>query len=255
MKWIKASEIDKLRNSLYDQLPTGEVHAFEYVKLISSHIKALDKLVEESPDAVSTTHEKAMQDDFGVPNHVKIDGQPVGDKEAILSSLGGHDATHIGHEVYFKSKVLAAMDEYAASRKTDFQIAWELSQTKDKPFFIDTFRKLLRLYDKEEISLSKFVEELNIAAYKWHESYAASQGKDREVQGVTDSPNIHISANDSEDKNVATEMVFHKMADGTLFCEVYPHDDKRKYYDHDQFTFDAAAKQNLIDFLNSKTTY
>lgn len=51
--------------------------------------------------------------------------------------------------------------------KTDFQIAWELSQTTEKPFFIDTFRKLLGQYDNEDISLSKFVEELNVAAYKW----------------------------------------------------------------------------------------
>ena len=58
-----------------------------------------------------------------------------------------------------------------SDQKTDFQIAWELSQTKDKPFFVDTIKKLLNAYDGEEISFSKFVEELNIAAYKWQQSH------------------------------------------------------------------------------------
>jgi hypothetical protein len=49
----------------------------------------------------------------------------------------------------------------------DLKIAWELANTTDKPFFVDTVRKLIRQYDKEEISLSKFVEVLNITAYKW----------------------------------------------------------------------------------------
>jgi hypothetical protein len=54
-----------------------------------------------------------------------------------------------------------------SEQKTDFQIAWELSQTKDKPFFVDTIKKLLNAYDGEEISFSKFVEELNVSAWKW----------------------------------------------------------------------------------------
>jgi len=53
-----------------------------------------------------------------------------------------------------------------SEQKTDFQIAWELSQTKDKPFFVDTIKKLLNAYDGEEISFSKFVEELNVSAWK-----------------------------------------------------------------------------------------
>lgn len=55
--------------------------------------------------------------------------------------------------------------------ETDSQIAWKLSLSRDKPFFIDTFRALLNQYDKEEISLSKLVEELNVAAYKWAITY------------------------------------------------------------------------------------
>ncbi len=57
-----------------------------------------------------------------------------------------------------------------SEQKNDFQIAWELSQTKDKPFFVDAIKKLLNAYDGEEISFSKFVEELNVAAYKWRDS-------------------------------------------------------------------------------------
>jgi len=58
--------------------------------------------------------------------------------------------------------------------KTDFQIAWELSQTNDKPFFIDIVRALIRSYDDEEISLSKLVEELNTMSVKWHNSQSPS---------------------------------------------------------------------------------
>lgn len=63
--------------------------------------------------------------------------------------------------------------------KTDFQIAWELSMSKEKPFFVDTFRTLLNKYDKEEISLSKFVEELNVSSVKW--AAIVSAGKDIEI--------------------------------------------------------------------------
>ena len=44
-----------------------------------------------------------------------------------------------------------------------------LSST-NKPHFVDTFRKLLNAFDKEEISMSKFVEELNIQAFDWFKS-------------------------------------------------------------------------------------
>ena len=55
------------------------------------------------------------------------------------------------------------------SGKTDYEIALELSQTTNKPFFIDTIRKLIAEYDNENISLSKLVEELNTSAYKWQQ--------------------------------------------------------------------------------------
>jgi NTP pyrophosphatase (non-canonical NTP hydrolase) len=57
-----------------------------------------------------------------------------------------------------------------APPQSDFQIAWQLSQTTEKPFFIDSFRQLIDRYELEEISLSKIVEVLNVAAFKWREN-------------------------------------------------------------------------------------
>lgn len=50
------------------------------------------------------------------------------------------------------------------------KIAFSIAGTRNKPFFIDTFRKLLNQFDKEEISMSRFVEELNVTAVKWASS-------------------------------------------------------------------------------------
>ena len=69
--------------------------------------------------------------------------------------------------------------------KTDFQIAWELSQTKDKPFFIDIVRALIRSYDDEEISLSKLVEELNIMSVKWHENADGREELENKLEYLT----------------------------------------------------------------------
>ena len=58
---------------------------------------------------------------------------------------------------------------------------------RDKPFFIDTFRSLLNQYDKEEISLSKVVEELNVQAYKWHLGRHGLTPDDADkIYGITD---------------------------------------------------------------------
>ena len=39
------SELANLRNELYNQLPTGEVNAFDLIKIINNHIKKLDELI------------------------------------------------------------------------------------------------------------------------------------------------------------------------------------------------------------------
>lgn len=48
---IPVSEIDNLRNQLYDNLPTGEINAFELLTIISNHIKELDNLTSPTPPA------------------------------------------------------------------------------------------------------------------------------------------------------------------------------------------------------------
>jgi hypothetical protein len=45
-----------------------------------------------------------------------------------------------------------------------------------KPFSVDTFRDLFDRFDKGEISMSKAVEELNIAAFNWRESLTEQNG-------------------------------------------------------------------------------
>lgn len=40
-------ELDNIRNDLYDKLPTGDIGAFELIKLIKAHINKLDKFDEK----------------------------------------------------------------------------------------------------------------------------------------------------------------------------------------------------------------
>lgn len=37
-------KVEKLRNKLYNELPTGEVNPFDLLKIIKNHISELDKL-------------------------------------------------------------------------------------------------------------------------------------------------------------------------------------------------------------------
>jgi hypothetical protein len=46
---------------------------------------------------------------------------------------------------------------------------------ENKPFYIDTVRALIKLYDKQEISLSKLVEDLNVTVFRWQQSSAAEK--------------------------------------------------------------------------------
>lgn len=46
-----------------------------------------------------------------------------------------------------------------------------LMDKKPLPHYIDTTRKLLQKYDNEEISFSKFVEDLNIEALTYHNKH------------------------------------------------------------------------------------
>jgi hypothetical protein len=56
-------------------------------------------------------------------------------------------------------------DAVLSSQKGEEAIAF--LKSADKPFFIDHIRKLIQLYDKEEISMSKLTEVLNLEALDW----------------------------------------------------------------------------------------
>jgi hypothetical protein len=46
---LSEQRIETLRNELYDQLPTGDVNAFDLIKIINNHIKKLDELIQIKP--------------------------------------------------------------------------------------------------------------------------------------------------------------------------------------------------------------
>lgn len=89
----------------------------------------------------------------------------------------------------------------SVSREEYLKIALELSLSRDKPHFIDTFRKLLNRYDREEISLSKIVEELNITAYKWAKAAHLSPAQsEEETEKSRDELIDEVKAYNEEDK-------------------------------------------------------
>jgi hypothetical protein len=78
-------------------------------------------------------------------------------------------------EIFKKSPLYKALSE-----AEDY---YELLSSRNKPFFVDTFRKLLGQYDNEEISLSKLVECLNTQAFKWHQAnIQASEANDQNTK-------------------------------------------------------------------------
>ena len=52
----------------------------------------------------------------------------------------------------------------------EIKYIWEKSKEPTIPIYIDAFRDLLNQYDKEEISMSRFVEALNVMAWKYSDS-------------------------------------------------------------------------------------
>ena len=73
----------------------------------------------------------------------------------------------------------------------------------------------------------------------------------------TNLPQIHLSAIDGETKEEATEIVIHKMADGSISIEWFPSEIIQKALNCNQFmaTFNQEAKKKLIDFINSDVSY
>lgn len=96
--------------------------------------------------------------------------------------------------------------------------------------------------DKEDFN--KFIQSLS--------STTPIEEKDLNSGEETNAPQIHLSCTDGNSKDEATQFVFHKMADGELFIEVYGRGIDWKQY---QATLNESGKKLLIDFLNNKTTY
>lgn len=72
---------------------------------------------------------------------------------------------------------------------------------------------------------------------------------------VTTAPQMHLSGTDGEMVSDATQVVFHKNKDGSLFIEVFMNKNLEKYISYFMFDFDETAKKKLTDFLNDSTTY
>jgi hypothetical protein len=91
-----------------------------------------------------------------LPTSIKESSDPVAKLSFITGFIKGFR--------YAKSKV---EPQPAPKEEDDIEISIRLSQTTDKPFFINTVRDMLGKFDNKEISFSRFVEMLNITAYKW----------------------------------------------------------------------------------------
>lgn len=77
------------------------------------------------------------------------------------------------------------------------------------------------------------------------------------INETTDSPQIHISGMDGPDVEEATQLVFHKQADGTLFVEWFTKDEhaKKGMTSYLMVNIDSVGKQKLIDFFTNPITY
>lgn len=71
----------------------------------------------------------------------------------------------------------------------------------------------------------------------------------------TEDPQIHLSANDGKMVSDATQIVFHKNEDGTLFIELFTKEEAQKYLSYYIFTLDDDARAKLREFLNCPVTY
>lgn len=71
-------------------------------------------------------------------------------------------------EIIAKIK-LSETEHLMNSEANEKRLEESILQLKSKPFYAANVRDLLDLYDKEEISLNKFVEELNAIARRFYE--------------------------------------------------------------------------------------
>jgi hypothetical protein len=73
-------------------------------------------------------------------------------------------------------------DELDFLHDTDSDEIFKFLTSRNKPFFIDHFRKLLVAFNNTEISFSKFVEELNIIAYEWNKKQNAEWWRNKALE-------------------------------------------------------------------------
>lgn len=67
----------------------------------------------------------------------------------------------------------------------------------------------------------------------------------------SDTCSMHLSCPDGENVDEATQMVFHKLRDGRLLCELFPHNQLIKItgVGYIPFEFSDTARKKLIEFL------
>ena len=110
---------------------------------------------------------------------------------------------------------------------------------------------------KENISDLDLLFRLNNKNYiQWLEN-KITNNSDLNVDEKTNLPQIHLSSIDGETKEEATEIVIHKMADGSMFIEWYLRSDLQKLLNCNQLqaNFNITSKNKLVEFINSDVTY
>lgn len=67
----KLGKLLELRNKLYDAVPTGEVTAFELIKVIKQHIRELDEIIENDEEGKNNALLQLMHDTMSPVNTIK----------------------------------------------------------------------------------------------------------------------------------------------------------------------------------------
>jgi hypothetical protein len=111
---------------------------------------------------------------------------------------------------------------------------------------------------KENISDLDLLFRLNNKNYiQWLENKIISKENILNINEKVNLPQIHLSSTDGETKEEATEIVIHKMTDGSMFIEWYLRADLQKLLNCNQLqaNFDSISKNKLVEFITSDVTY
>lgn len=115
-----SEEIEKIRNELYDSIPTGKVDAFELIKTIQSHINKLDDYIQSLPSSNSGQ----VTDDLR--NHDKLEGLLINVCNALYSNLttdSTYDGTFLDEWITKYYKNLMSQPSVALYRTTLQQLS------------------------------------------------------------------------------------------------------------------------------------